>query len=348
MTTFYFKFGKEYELDNEASKIAPKILHSTTDGSGPEEISLGVFKSIKEGIIAEYLLEQILSESALFEYYYAEENEEKGNHFHFSINCGTLPAEMLMASIIRDYAVFFWIFREFFASLLTGNFRNTFFGWNRKLYHTVRTNEVQDYSSRAYAFVTLNRNRKSALTLEVRASETSIVYDFVAFALATAFAFKSYQTRKNNIEFKQKFIDALDVLNRYYNDLYENNDTESLIYFNIIFSCVSDYFSNTDVQKLADYFNALDFSVDADTNTVTKIETDKYIDIAIEIYKNDSIRIAEKQKEELIWFLETVKKCDFDREKIVKECLKNITEEEFSRALDSLRKILKNPDTILL
>lgn len=164
-----FKIGKEYELGVYLGSSFCTNDRKTTDGSGPSEISSPVFESFLEAIYFENLLHRIYGD-ILYDYYRDRDgDEQKGNHFHYSL---------------QDYFYEFYVFNTNFIQgkynkLLTlhDNWRNTFGRWVEQPFVECSEDEFYDYNNREYAFLTPNRQHKDALTVEVRASEGSVVGD---------------------------------------------------------------------------------------------------------------------------------------------------------------------------
>ena len=167
----YITFGKEYELGEFISYFRGRRKHY--DGSGPPETTTGPFKSIRKAIYSEYLLIKTYGELVVHKYYIKSNGqEEKGNHFHFRLN--------------GDDHAFFNLYKHSthfvkpeLNRLLTLNqkWRNSFDKWNGKPIPEVNFYRFTHYRRREYSFITPNTKAKRTLTIEIRASEGSIIGD---------------------------------------------------------------------------------------------------------------------------------------------------------------------------
>jgi len=174
----YITFGKEYEL---SAYLGFNGDRKTNDGSGPSEISIGPFTDFREAFIVEKLLHDIYGES-LYRYFENEENEEKGNHFHIRLN-GVSNEEFWKFYVL--YTTFGFVYRKFFT--LNNRFRYGVKRWCDKIAYYITHEELNNYRGREYRAFTVNRNRKTILTIEARLSEGSIALDIVNLLLSLPF-----------------------------------------------------------------------------------------------------------------------------------------------------------------
>jgi len=208
---FEITIGKEYEIT-----IEPCNYDYIRDGSGPFEVKSPVFRlnNCLEAILWEkrFVEEEFTDLRQFLEYYidYDEEEneyEEKGNHFHVSINYEEDEYIKIRDLYERHIAYSFLvpIIRKLFSSPLYKRFRNEVFHWCESINfmnYTDFEDEMLGNGNRYYWILTPN-TKEGKQTLEIRLSETSIVYDIIALCYLEAFYVYLRQTRRFE-EFNQK------------------------------------------------------------------------------------------------------------------------------------------------
>jgi len=168
------RFGKEYELTNEAT-ILTETRNKNYDGSGPFEIKTKVLKYY-EAAVFEQFLTRIFTHRVLFDYFYRDDSEtqEKGNHFHFSIRDNRDLEDLVAISMCI-------LLNTPLKKLLTlhRNFRNSLTRWNNKFLNVT--------SYREYTAITRNSRNSNLEHYELRVSEGALTLDLIFYTISVIF-----------------------------------------------------------------------------------------------------------------------------------------------------------------
>ena len=194
------KVGKEYELSFRLSNVGRYAQNrygtgKALDGSGPYELCIppSTLESM-DWLLYENVLYTFLDNS-LFDYYVDGGDEQKGNHFHFSLGLGYRG----WVPFVAVYTVVAHAYRKLFT--VNSEFRNSAERWNEYVFCSFPVNwewggyiddekfekylnYIRRWESRDYTFVTFNRHRKRSMTIEVRISESSIIFDVLSLIVA--------------------------------------------------------------------------------------------------------------------------------------------------------------------
>ena len=216
-------WGQEIEISDEAIStmfidISREVLGGGYDGSGPWEFSLGPFR------ISEFPFEffEIVIKKRLFDW--RDYENEMGCHIHYRpdtprkaiywaygyINCYTLSIILSKLLCHFDYGRE-WMFRARlidWAPITRYQYRVA------KNYIEDKDSEweelIDEYEGREYSIVTLNRNRKTTLTIEMRMAECHTINAWAFLQVV------NYFTMRKELPFTVRDFDRLA---RYYENL---------------------------------------------------------------------------------------------------------------------------------